>query len=518
MSAGGSTAFRRMPTPVGRGLLMEIKDLAPQAVFSHFQNICAIPHPSGYERGIAKYIISFAREHGLEFELEDQGNVIVKKKATPGREHSPVVILQAHMDMVPVARAGVEHDFVSQAIRPCIVTADAAEADPKTIAVCGGPYIRATNTTLGADDGLGVALILALLGDDELSHGPLTAIFTVEEESTMKGAQSLDHDYLQGDYLINLDSEEFDTLFVGCAGSINANITFTPELVKVVDCTPIVLNLTGLTGGHSGSEIHLNRGNAIDIMCGILAEVSDTNDFFIQKFQGGEIRNSIPSSAYVELAVPSNTFDEFKAAASAAMVRYQELYADTDPQMHLILGTCPLQPTALSYTSSQNLISFLRALPNGVIRLSHDYENVVETSCNLSLVRTKQDTIAIALLARSLKDHGLDDVIDKLDCICSLLDNVDVGFTGRSFGWTSPKSNQLIEILKRHYQEQAGIDIGVTSIHAGLETGYFAKANPKLQMVSLGPTVRNAHSPDEFCSVEHTRQVYTILRSTLAEL
>lgn len=495
---------------------MEIKDLAPQAVFSHFQNLCAIPHPSGYERGIAKYIISFAREHGLEFELEDQGNVIIRKKASPGREHSPVVILQAHMDMVPVARAGSEHDFVSTPIAPRVMSSP--EADPKILEVCAGPYITATNTTLGADDGLGVALILAILGDDELSHGPITAIFTVEEESTMKGAQTLDHDYLQGDYLINLDSEEFDTLFVGCAGSINANITFTPELVKVVDCVPIVLNLTGLTGGHSGSEIHLNRGNAIDIMCGILAEVSDTNDFFIQKFQGGEIRNSIPSSAYVELAVPSNTFDEFKAAATAAMVRYQELYSDTDPDMHLILGTCPLQPTALSYTSSQNLISFLRALPNGVIRMSHDYENVVETSCNLSMVRTKPDAIAIALLARSLKDHGLDDVIDKLDCICSLLDNVDVGFTGRTFGWTSPKDNRLIEILKHHYKELAQLDIAITSIHAGLETGYFAKANPALQMVSLGPTVRNAHSPDEYCSVEHTKLVYHILRSTLAEL
>ena len=210
--------------------------------------------------------------------------------------------------------------------------------------------------------------------------------------------------------------------------------------------------------------------------------------------------------------------DEFKAAATAAMVRYQELYSDTDPDMHLILGTCPLQPTALSYTSSQNLISFLRALPNGVIRMSHDYENVVETSCNLSMVRTKPDAIAIALLARSLKDHGLDDVIDKLDCICSLLDNVDVGFTGRTFGWTSPKDNRLIEILKHHYKEQAQLDIAITSIHAGLETGYFAKANPSLQMVSLGPTVRNAHSPDEYCSVEHTKLVYHILRSTLAEL
>lgn len=497
---------------------MEIKDLAPQAVFSHFQNICAIPHPSGYERGIAKYIISFAGEHGLEFELEDQGNVIVKKKATLGRENSPGIILQAHMDMVPVARSGYEHDFTTQAIKARVFTQEDKEADPKVLEACDGPYISAGNTTLGADDGLGIALILALLGDDELSHGPITAIFTVEEESTMKGAQTLDPDYLQGDYLLNLDSEEIDTLFVGCAGSINANITFTPELVKVVDCTPIVLNLTGLTGGHSGSEIHLNRGNAIDIMCGILAEVSDTNDFFIQKFQGGEIRNSIPSSAYVELAVPSNTFDEFKAAATAAMLRYQELYADSDPDMHLILGTCPLQATALSYTSSQNLISFLRALPNGVIRMSHEYENVVETSCNLSFVRTKPDGIAIALLARSLKDHGLDDVIDKLDCICSLLDNVDVGFTGRSFGWTSPKNNRLIELLTRQYKEQANLEVGVTSIHAGLETGYFAKANPALQMVSLGPTVRNAHSPDEFCSVEHTKLVYNVLRATLAEL
>lgn len=497
---------------------MEIKDLAPQAVFTHFQNLCAIPHPSGYERGIAKYIISFAQKHGLECELEDCGNVILKKKASAGRENSPVVIMQAHMDMVPVVRAGMEHDFTQNPIMPRIVEADSTDCSQRLLDKCGGAYISATNTTLGADDGLGVALILALLEDETLSHGPITAIFTVEEESSMKGAVNLDPEYLEGDYLINLDSEDHGILFVGCAGSINANITFIPELVKVVDCTPIVLNLTGLTGGHSGCDIHLNRGNAIDIMCGILAEVADTNDFFIQKFHGGEIRNSIPTTAYVELAVPANTFDAFKAAATAAMVRYQELYANTDPDMHLILGTCPLQSTALSYTSSQNLISFLRTLPNGVQRMSGEYPGVVETSCNLSVVRTKSDAISISLLPRSLKDHGLDDVIDKLDCICSLLDNVEIGFTGRTFGWTSPADNHLIQILREQYRKISNIDVQVTSVHAGLETGYFARARPDLQMVSLGPTVCNAHSPDECCSIKHTVEVYQILTETLRQL
>ena len=238
----------------------------------------------------------------------------------------------------------------------------------------------------------------------------------------------IDPDYLKGDYLLNLDSEDHGELFVGCAGSINANVTFIPELVKVVDCTPMVLNLTGLTGGHSGADIHLNRGNAIDIMCGILAEVSDSIDFFIQKFNGGEIRNSIPSSAYVELAIPNGTINEFKDAARAAMVRYQDIYTDTNPNMQLILGSCSLNNNALSYTSTQNLISLLRALPNGVLRMSSEYTNVVESSCNLSTVRTKNEAIIIGLLPRSLKDHGLDDVIDKIDSICSLLDNVEVGF------------------------------------------------------------------------------------------
>ena len=497
---------------------MELKELAPQAVFTHFQNLCNIPHPSGHERGIAKYIINFAQQNGLECELEECGNVIVQKKATAGKENSPVVIMQAHIDMVPVARDGFEHDFTKDPIEPRVMTADSQGVNPKLLEVFDGPYICANNTTLGADDGLGVSLILALLEDKELSHGPIRAIFTVEEESSMKGAMEIDPDYLKGDYLLNLDSEDHGELFVGCAGSINANVTFIPELVKVVDCTPMVLNLTGLTGGHSGSDIHLNRGNAIDIMCGILAEVADSNDFFIQNFHGGEIRNSIPSSAYVELAVPTNTISELKDAARAAMVRYQDLYNDTDPNMHLILGTCPLKSTALSYTSSQNLIALLRALPNGVIRMSSEYQGVVETSCNLSTVRTKNDAIVIGLLPRSLKDHGLDDVIDKIDCICSLLDNVEVGFSGRSFGWTSPTSNRLIDILKAEYQKQCHLEVKITSIHAGLETGYFAKANPKLQMISLGPTVRSPHSPDECCSIKHTEQIYGILKATLSQL
>ncbi len=497
---------------------MEIKDLAPLAVFTHFQNLCNIPHPSGNERGVAKYLINFAQQHGLECELEECGNVILKKKASAGRENSPSLILQGHIDMVPVARNGYEHNFKVDPIVPRYMDENTADVNKKMLEICEGPYITATNTTLGADDGLGVCLMLALLEDKELSHGPITAIFTVEEESSMKGAIELDPEYLQGDYLLNLDSEDHGELFVGCAGSINANVTFIPELVKVVDCTPITLNLTGLRGGHSGCDIHLGRGNAIDIICGILAEVSDSNDFFIQKFHGGEIRNSIASSAYVELAVPTNTIASFKDAARAAMVRYQDLYSDSDPEMHLILGSCQLQANALSYTSSQNLISLLRALPNGVMRMSSEYKGVVETSCNLSTVRTKSDAITIALLPRSLRDHGLDDVIDKIDSICSLLDNVEVGFQGRSFGWTSPTESDLIDILKDEYKKQCGIDVKITSIHAGLETGYFAKANPKLKMISLGPTVRCAHSPDECCSVKHTEQVYDILKATLERL
>ena len=497
---------------------MEIKDLAPQAVFAHFENFCHIPHPSGHERGMAKYLITFAQQHKLEFELEDCGNVIIKKKASAGRENSPVVILQAHIDMVPVVRDGFTYDFVKDPITPIIREDGSAEAKAELLKRCDGAYICADNTTLGADDGIGAALILSILEDDSLVHGPLTAIFTVEEESTMKGAQNLDPSYLEGDYLINLDSEEHGELFVGCAGSINTNITFIPEMVKVVDCAPIMLNLSGLSGGHSGSDIHLNRGNAIDIMCGLLAEVADTTDFFVQKFHGGEIRNSIPSSAYVELAVPLNSLDEFKEAARTAMVRYQDLYADTDPDMHLILGKCPLQPMALSYTSSQNLLSFLRALPNGVLRMSSTYLGVVETSCNLSTVRTKADALNISLLPRSLSDYGLDDVIDKIDCICSLLDNVEVGFTGRSFGWTSPVDTPLIALLRQQYQQKCGIDPKITSLHAGLECGYFANANPNLKMISLGPTVISPHSPDECVSIKHTQEVYEILKDTLAQL
>lgn len=497
---------------------MEIKDLNPQAVFSHFQALCSIPHPSGHEQGIARYLISFAQQHGLDVELEDIGNVIITKKASQGREDRPTVILQAHMDMVPVARAGTNFDFEKTPITPIIKTADDETASPRLLELCQGDYVCADNTTLGADDGIGIALILAILEDDTLPHGPITAIFTVEEESSMKGAINLDPSYLEGDYLINLDSEDFGQLFVGCAGSINANITYVPELVKVVDCEPITVTLSGLVGGHSGADINLNRGNAIDILSGILAEVADSNDFFIQKFHGGEIRNSIPNTAYVELAVPRNTLNDIKLSISAALLRYQELYADTDPDMHIVLGTCSLQDTALSYTSSQNLISFLRALPNGVLRMSLDFPNVVETSCNLSTVRTSPEGIDISLLPRSLKDHGLDDVIDRIDSICALLDNVEVGFTSRSYGWSSPAHNQIIDLISNLFKQKCQIKPEVTCIHAGLECGYFSKANPKLQMISVGPTVLSPHSADECVSIKHTQIVYEILKEALSQL
>ena len=484
--------------------MTDILNLEPKAVWSHFADFCNIPHPSGHEQKIARYLCDFAAKNNLECSIEECGNVIIKKKASQGCENRACVILQAHIDMVPVAAKGVKHDFLKDPIVP-VIKSDG--------------FVHASGTTLGADDGIGACTILALLEDNSLALGDLIAIFTIEEETTMKGALSLNPQILQkGDYLINLDSEEDDYLIVSCAGSSDINLTYNAQKIDVEDTKSFTVTLNGLEGGHSGADIHLGRANAAEVISALLLNVSENVcDLFLADFNAGHVRNSIPSEAQVTVAVPTVQSADFTTALNKSFAVYKDLYKNTDPNMTLQIedsNSCKV----FGFTDTQVFLSLIRTLPLGVSRYWDVDPTIVETSVNLGLVKSNDNSLSLCLMPRSLKESGLDDITDKISAYCNVVDNLEMEIANRHPCWESPSDNALIQKLKRHYKDITGRDMIVTAIHAGLECAMFAPKNPHLQLVSIGATIKNPHSPFERVAIEGTKNVYETVKRTLSEL
>ena len=478
-----------------------IASIKPQQVWSHFSKLLQIPHPSGHEEQIAQYLYDFAQKRNLDATIDEAGNVIIHVNATLGREHSPKVILQSHMDMVPVKNDDVLHDFLKDPIDAYI----------------DGEFVKARGTTLGADDCIGVATILALIDDKDLEHGPLTAIFTVEEETTMKGAFGLKKEYLEGDYLINLDSEENSLLYIGCAGSCDVKLNFKFDKVKVENCQGLSISLNKFEGGHSGADINLGHANAIGVLALILEDLSSDFDFFIQNFEGGIVRNAIPSKAQVILNVPSDKALAFKEAANNAYKRIISTYERKETHAAIKISECEVSES-LCYAQSLDLINLLLSLPHGVVRMSDIDTSIVETSVNLGTVKTLDEDIEICLMPRSLKETGLDEIITKIEACAQLLDNVDIELENRHACWLSQDKNSLIDSMQSSCAQLGLKPLKVTLMHAGLETASFAKTAPKLQLVSLGATILNPHSPKERVHIAGVGDVYEIVRHTLAQL
>ncbi|WP_294567743.1 beta-Ala-His dipeptidase [uncultured Succinatimonas sp.] len=484
--------------------MTDILNLEPKAIWSHFADFCAIPHPSGHEQRIAEYLCKFAEKNGLECKIEECGNVIIKKAASKGYENKETVILQAHIDMVPVADSGIKHDFLKDPIIP-VVKDDG--------------FVYAKGTTLGADDGIGACTALAILEDKELNHGPLIAVFTVEEESTMKGALQIAPEVLQeGKYLINLDSEDDDFLFVSCAGSADINLKFASKRIEIEDTKAFTVSLSGLKGGHSGTDINKGRANAAEVLSAILLNVSDDScDLFLADFTSGHVRNSIPSTAKVTVKVPSGRVDAFVKAVKESFSFYRDFYKSTDPDMTLCVNETDCAK-AFGLTDTQTFLSLIRALPLGPTRPWDINPEIVETSVNLGLVSSDDSGLCLCLMPRSLKESGLDDIIAKLSAFCSLIDNLEIEIDNRHPCWESPSENSLISCLKKNYKEITGKDMIVTALHAGLECAMFAAKAPNLQLVSLGATINSPHSPFERVSIQGTKNVYEAVKRTLSQL
>ncbi|EKO3400836.1 aminoacyl-histidine dipeptidase [Vibrio fluvialis] len=464
----------------------EISKLSPAPVWQFFDKICSIPHPSKHEEALAQYIIGWAKEQGLNVRRDPTGNVFIKKPATPGMEHKKAVVLQAHIDMVPQKNEDTDHDFAKDPIQPYI----------------DGEWVTAKGTTLGADNGIGMATCLAVLASTEIKHGPLEVLLTIDEEAGMTGAFGLEAGWLEGEILLNTDSEQEGEVYMGCAGGVDGALTFDIQREALpAGYVTRQLTLKGLKGGHSGCDIHTGRGNANKLIARFLAGHAQELDLRLIEFRGGSLRNAIPREAFVTVAIPADNqtkldelFTTYTELLKAELGRVETNLVTFNEAKEAALGVFAL-------ADQQRVIAALNACPNGVIRMSDDIEGVVETSLNVGVITTDEQQIKVLCLIRSLIDSGRSQVESTLTSVAELA-GADIAFSGAYPGWKPDADSEIMHIFRDMYEGIYGHKPNIMVIHAGLECGLFKKPYPEMDMVSFGPTIKFPHSPDEKVKID----------------
>ncbi|QYK00518.1 aminoacyl-histidine dipeptidase [Shewanella psychrotolerans] len=479
-----------------------LSQLQPQALWQWFEQICAIPHPSKHEQALSQHIQNWAKDKGLSIVEDKVGNLIIKKPATPGMEDRKVVALQAHIDMVPQKNADKVHDF---------------EKDPIE-AYVDGEWVKAKGTTLGSDNGIGMASALAVLGSDNIPHGPLEVLLTIDEEAGMTGAFGLEAGYLDAEILINTDSEQEGEIYMGCAGGVDAQIS-VPMVWQAPEPTnsTYTLSISGLKGGHSGVNIHLGRGNANKLLARFLFNHGDELALELTNFTGGSLRNAIPREASVSFMLPSENVARLNELMQEFTDLVRQELAIADPDMQLTLQESPAATQVMSEDAQQNLIDLLHACPNGVMRMSDEIAGVTETSLNVGVISTEAESVNILCLIRSLIDSGREEVEGHLTALSSLA-GAEVEFSGAYPGWKPDSSSPVMAIVKDTYESIYNKEPTIMVIHAGLECGLFKKPYPEMDMVSIGPTIRFPHSPDEMVLIETVDQYWKLLLAVLERI
>ena len=478
-----------------------ILNLTPQNVWKHFYSLTQIPRPSGHMEKITEFLVNFGKRLGLESFVDEIGNVIIRKPATPGMENRKGVILQAHMDMVPQKNNDTVHDFAKDPIQTYI----------------DGDWVKAKGTTLGADNGLGVAAIMAVLEDKNLKHGPLEALITKDEETGMYGAFGLKPGTMKGEILLNLDSEDEGELYIGCAGGIDISATLEYKEEEPVDgFVARKITLKGLRGGHSGLEINQGRGNANKLLARIVHDLLIEFDSQLASFEGGNMRNAIPREAHAVLVFNPEDMDgledyikEYEAQLNA---EYASIESDITLKMEDVVVPASVVPTEIQ----DNLINVLMACQNGVMRMIPTVPDTVETSSNLAIVTIIGGKAAIHILARSSCDTMKDFLADSLSA-CFAMAGMKVELSGAYSGWQPNVDSPILHAMKQSYKQQFGVEPAVKVIHAGLECGIIGANCPGLDMISFGPTLRSPHSPDERALISTVPKFYDFLVATLEQ-
>ncbi len=480
---------------------MEIKDLQPQKVFQFFDEILKIPRPSKKEDKIVQYLIDFAKKRGLEYKVDEVGNVVISRPATPGMEDRKPVVLQAHVDMVTEKDTSVDHDF---------------EKDPIQ-AYVDGDWIKSRGTTLGADDGIGVATILAILDSDDIAHPPLEGLFTVDEETGLTGAFALKEGFFNGKILINLDSEDWGEIFIGSAGGMDTVAEFDYEPQEPPAGIAYKIIIDDLHGGHSGDEIDKGYANAIKLLDRFLIKLLYEMPYYLAHFHGGKLRNAIPRDAYAIIIIEQKYENILKEMHLKYLTIFKDEYGKIEPNLRFEIEKTQMPRRIINDEVAIKLLWALYGCPHGVYAWSKDIEGLVETSTNLATVRTEENKIVVGTSQRSSKESAKDDIATMVKSVF-ILAGAEVSHSDGYPGWTPNLNSEILNITVDAFKRLFGKEPVVRAIHAGLECGLFLDKYPYLDMISIGPTIKGAHTPEEKLHIPSTQEFWRLLLDVLKNI
>ena len=482
---------------------MSLSGLEPKNVWKHFDKIRSIPHCSGHEARLGEYLIAYAKGKNLEVEKDANGNVVIRVPATPGRENAPTVVLQGHMDMVCEKNSDVVHDF---------------SKDPIQLEF-QGEWLKAKGTTLGSDNGIGLAAALSVIDSKEIVHGPLELLFTVDEEVGLTGAGKLKPGFLKGSMMMNLDSEELGAVYIGCSGGGDTTLKFPVRFVDAPAGTKgFVLRVTGLRGGHSGIDIHEQRGNAIKILSRVLWKASRTQPVHLVGMRGGNKRNAIPREADSELLVLETAVDDLMEIVGDEAAKIAEELGRREVNL-----TVKLEPSERTFSrmmdasAQKTLLDLLVTLPHGVETMSYDIAGLVETSNNLATISTGGDDVVIGLSTRSSIASALKALRERIRS-ASELAGAAIEENEPYPGWKPNLESKLLAVVKAVHLREFGAEPQMKAIHAGLECGIIGEKFPGMDMISIGPWIEHPHSPDERVNIPSVEKFWKLLKAILAEL
>lgn len=480
----------------------EIKTLQPTAVWDNFAKLTQIPRPSKKEGKIISYMQQWAKERNIECHTDEIGNIVMRKPASPGKENLKTVVLQGHLDMVPQKNNDTKHNF---------------ETDPIQ-AYVDGDWVTAKGTTLGADNGMGVAAAMAVLESKDMQHGPIEALFTIDEETGMTGAFNLKPDFLKGDILLNMDSEDEGELYIGCAGGVDTTLTIKLKRTKVPqNSVALKIIVTGLKGGHSGMDIPLQRGNANKVLFRLLYDAQKDFKISLSSANGGDMRNAIPREAQAVIVLPEKQLSAFKEFVKGCESIMKSELQEPDPGLKVRLEEAELPKDVLKKGSMKTLIRTVKALPHGPVRFVDGLPSVPETSVNLAIVQTKKKKAVLASLLRSSVDTAKEDLQAQIESVAGLA-GAKCEHAGEYPGWKPRPNSPILKTMKKVYDDKFGKEPEVKIIHAGLECGILGSVYPNWDMISFGPTIRFPHSPDEKVHIASVQKFWDYLVETLKNI
>ena len=482
--------------------MSEIRNLQPECIWRNFDLLTQVPRPSGHLEKIQQFLLDFAKNAGVEAFIDPAGNIVMKKPASPGMENRKGIILQAHMDMVPQKTPTSTHDFINDPIETRIE----------------GDWVYANNTTLGADDGMGVAAIMAIMEDKNMKHGPLNALITADEETSMIGANALPEGELEGEILLNLDTEQEGEMIIGSAGGldITAEIEYK-EVETDSEDKAVKITVDGLRGGHSGIEIGLGHANANKLMARIAVDIIANTEARLATWAGGNMRNAIPRTCEAVFTLPAENVAELKAIVAEYAETFVNEYKGIESNIVVTTEDVETPATQIPKEIQDNVVNAINACHNGVLRYIPSIPEIVETSSNLAIINIGNGKAAIKILARSASESQKDCLANMLEsCFC--MAGMKVTFSGEYQGWDPNPDSEMIKVMADIYKREFGNEATVSVVHAGLECSVILSKYPGLDIVSFGPTLQHPHTPQERCEISTMPKFWQLLKCALEEV